>query len=265
MSFKYKLGFIGFGNMANVIYDGIVLKGVVKNKEIAVFDTDIEKLEIAKNKKICVLSGNAEIVENCKYVVFAVKPQSAYEIFKEIAPSDNIIISIMAGITKAKLAENLQNCKIVRCMPNTPSLIGLGMTAIDCNDLENIERKFVLSVFSSIGKTVELEDKYMDAVTAVSGSGPAYVYTFIDALIEAGISLGLDEDTSKLLTLQTVVGAYKMVQNTKDPIQNLTDAVCSKGGTTAEAIKVLADADFKDIVKKAVAAAYNRSVELSKI
>lgn len=263
MSFKYKLGFIGFGNMAKAIYDGIVLKGILKSKDIAIFDIDAEKIENTKKKKICVLSSNNEIIGNCKYVIFAVKPQSAYEIIKDIKPCENIIISIMAGITKSKLAENLQNCKIVRCMPNTPALIGLGMTAIDCNDLENNERKFVLSIFSSIGKTVELEDKYMNAVTAVSGSGPAYVYTFIDALIESGISLGLDENTSKLLTLQTIVGAYKMVQNSKESIQNLIDAVCSKGGTTIEAVNVLSDSKFKDTVKKAVNAAYSRSVELS--
>ena len=264
MNFKYKLGFIGFGNMAKAIYSGIVAKGVLKNKEIAVFDTDTEKHESIKKQKICLLSKNSEIVENCKYVILAVKPQVSSEIFKTISPKDNIIISIMAGINKAKLAKNLPDCKIVRCMPNTPALIGLGMSAIDCNDLENDERKFVLSIFSSIGNTVELEDKHMNAVTALSGSGPAYVYTFIDALIEAGVSLGLDEDTSKLLTLQTVVGAYKMVQNTKEPIQNLTDAVCSKGGTTVEAVKVLSDLKFRETIKKAVSAAYNRSIELSK-
>ena len=264
MNFKYKLGFIGFGNMAKAIYDGIVLKGVVKNKDIAIFDTDAQKLETAKKHKICVMASNKEVIEKCKYVIFAVKPQVAYEIFKEITPCNNVIISIMAGIAKAKLSKNLQNCKIVRCMPNTPALVGLGMTAIDCNDLENDERKFVLSIFSSIGNTVELDEKYMNAVTALSGSGPAYVYTFIDALIEAGVSHGLDEDTSKLLTLQTIVGAYKMVQNSKEPIQNLIDAVCSKGGTTIEAVKVLSDSNFKGTVKGAVAAAYNRSIELSK-
>jgi len=265
MNFKFKLGFIGFGNMAKAIYDGIVLKGVLKNKDIAIFDADAEKSENAKKQKINVLSDNNEIVKTCKYILFAVKPQQAYDIFKNIKPEQNIIISIMAGITKAKLQKNLQNCKIVRCMPNTPALIGLGMTAIDCNDLENDERKFVLSIFSSIGKTVELEDKYMDAVTSVSGSGPAYVYMFIDALIDAGVKNGLDYDTSKLLTLQTIVGSYKMVQNTSAPIQNLIDAVCSKGGTTIEAVKVFNDSKFKDIVKKAAEACYKRSVELSKI
>lgn len=271
MKFKYKLGFIGFGNMANAIYNGVINDGFLEKTDILIYDIDKEKLNSAQKSGILTANSNEDVVENCEYVILAIKPQQAQGIFSGLKCADNIIISIMAGIKKQALKKFFKNCAVVRCMPNSPALIGKGMTAIDCSDLEsqndsyNLKKQFVLSVFSSIGETAEVDDELMDAVTAVSGSGPAYVYLFVDALIKAGVSNGLSYETSKKLTLQTICGSAEMVKKSDKKTEDLINAVCSKGGTTIEAVKVFKDKKFEEIISDAVNSCYNRSKELSKI
>lgn len=271
MNFKCKLGFIGFGNMAEAIYNGIKDAKLLSLNQIMIFDTNEEKLTAAKNAGINIALSNTDIMQNCEYVIFAVKPQHAYQVFSTIKGYNNVVISIMAGIKKQKIKDCLPDCLIVRCMPNTPALIKKGMTVIDCSDLEDNndthmkDKKFILSIFSSIGETAELFEDLMDAVTSISGSGPAYAYLFIDAMIKAGVERGLNYEVSKKLTLETLIGSTEMVKKSDKPLENLIDAVCSKGGTTIEAVKVFKNNDFENIVSDAVKACYDKSVELSKL
>lgn len=263
MEFTYKLGFIGFGNMANAVYNGIVDK-IIKKSDIILYDIDSEKLKNAQDKGLSVAASNQEIFDLCEYIVLAVKPQQAANIFSSINGKKNTLISIMAGVTKKVISKFLPNCKVVRCMPNSPALIGKGITAIDCFDLDKNKRDFVLNLFSAVGETVELKEALMDAVTSISGSGPAYIYLFLDALIKAGMENGLDYKTSKKLSIQTLIGSAEMVKQTDTPIENLIEAVCSKGGTTIEAVKVFKDKNFEEIINDSVRACYNRAKELSK-
>ena len=263
--FKFKLGFIGFGNMAQAITNGIILKGLLLPSEMMCFDVDKDKLNYAKKLSINAAATNQEVFESCENIILAIKPQQAFEVLDNVKSFKNILISIMAGVKKDKIKKALPDCQVVRCMPNSPALVGCGMTAIDCSGIPLNKKEFVLSVFSSIGETQEIDENLMDAVTAVSGSGPAYVYIFLDALINAGVKNGLDYNVSKKLALKTLIGSATVVEKTDLSIDDLTNSVCSKGGTTIEAINVFNENEFQKIIAKAVDACYKRSKELSKL
>jgi len=263
MQKSYKLGVIGAGNMATAILGGITSNSLLSPDQIIISDIDVAKLDIFRLQGIATTQDNKYLVSNSEYILFAVKPQSFEGIAKEIKDSftDQNIISIMAGTSINKLNNLLGEFNIARIMPNTPAFVGEGMSAIAFS--KGFHSDFVINIFSTLGKVVELDESKFDAVTSLSGSGPAYVYLFIKSLIDGGIEGGLDAETSKLLALQTVKGAVKMVETSSKQIDILIDNVCSKGGTTIEAINSYKNDNFEAIVKKGMAKCKARSEELS--
>lgn len=262
MEKKFTLGIIGAGNMASAILGGILKGGILKAEKIAVSDKDSEKLAIMAQNGVYVTHDNREIASESQYVIFAVKPQIAPVVFEEIKEviSAGTVVSIMAGISIAKLKNALGERNYARIMPNTPALAGEGMSVVAFS--EGYRSQFVLDVFASVGKVVELDESLFDAVTSLSGSGPAYVYMFIDALIAGGMEGGLDFATAKTLAVQTVRGAAKMVEISPRPIDDLVDAVCSKGGTTIQAVESFREDGLKDVIVKGMEKCRRRSEEL---
>ena len=264
MNFRYRLGFVGFGNMANAILNGILREGLLRPDEMGAFDADEDKRSRAEALGLKAFSNNEELAKNCTFILLAVKPQSAGEIFGKIDFSGNTLISIMAGIPLSKLTEKSGCPRIARCMPNTPCMVGKGAIAVDAHLLNREERDFVLSVLASTGRVVEMPDEKMDAVTAVSGSGPAYVYLFMKAMAEEGVRLGLAYDQAKALTAATFEGAASLWAAGDRDIDALIDSVCSKGGTTIEAVKSFRADGVEEMVARAMEKCYHRSVELGK-
>lgn len=263
MEKKFTLGIIGAGNMASAIVGGILRGGLLRADKIIVSDRDSEKRAVMSQNGICVTADNREAASSVEYLMFAIKPQAAAEVLEEIAPviSAGTVISIMAGVPVAKLRAALGERNYVRVMPNTPALVGEGMSVIAF--AEGKRSQFVADIFSSIGKVAEADESKFDAVTSLSGSGPAYVYMFIKALIDGGVEGGLDPDTAKKLAVQTVRGAAGMVSASSKPIDELIDAVCSKGGTTIQAVESFREDGLEDIVKKGMAKCKKRSEELA--
>lgn len=270
MKKQYKLGVIGCGFMASAILRGAVLSDFIKAKRIIVSDTSIEKLEnMGQELGVTVSDSNKYVAENSEYILFAIKPQTFPEVAQElkgICPEK--VISIMAGVKKAKIKNSLGVgiIKVARCMPNLPCSVGSGMMAVDMSDFnsDTDDTEFISKLFNCMGEVLSTGESKLDAVTGISGSGPAYVFMFIDSLIDAGIEQGLTKDEAKLLAVQTVIGGADMVVHSQKPLSELIMSVCSKGGTTIEAVKVLEDNNFRGIISDAVSACVKRSEELSR-
>lgn len=262
--YDYKLGIVGAGNMASAILNGILRTGVISPEKIVVSDIDDEKLNIIKNQGVNTQKDNKVLFKNAEFIILAVKPQVAKVIFKDFPKFENLqIISIMAGINKKTLKGFFEGAKVARVMPNTPCLLGEGACAIDAGDFDDAGKTLVFDIFKSLGKVVLLDESYFDAVTAVSGSGPAYVYTFIKAMMDTGVEMGLSEKISEELTLQTFLGAVKMVENRTTDVDTLIKNVCSPGGTTIEAVNAFKENNLEGIIKDGMQKCEKRSKELS--
>lgn len=264
MKFPYRLGFIGFGNMANAILSGILREKLLSSAEIGTFDADEQKRKQAEALGLKAFVSNDELAASCEYILFAVKPQCSESILHETDFSKNVLISIMAGIRLEKLVKSSGCSRVARCMPNTPCMVGKGAIAVDTSLLNDAQRNFLFDVLSSTGKVVELSDSKMDAVTAVSGSGPAYIYLFMQGMIEEGIRLGLTYEQAKTLTTATFEGAARLYQTSDRNLDSLIDSVCSKGGTTIQAVESFRQDDLLKIISRAMKKCYDRSVELGK-
>ena len=261
MNYKYKLGFIGCGNMAKAIINGLLDSNLLKAENMYISTPSISQ----SYRNIAYTNNNQEILSACEYVVLAVKPQ----IFKIISNDfkDNkckCIISIMAGVNTDTIAKTC-NCKqVVRIMPNTPCSIGEGVSAITSFNADSESDNFVESIFKTISKVVRVDEKYFDAVTSISGSGPAYVYYFIKAMIDGGVKGGLSFEQSKELTIATMIGASKMVANSSEELDVLIQKVCSKGGTTIQAIDTFRQNSIDKSIIEGIDKCRKRSEELSK-
>lgn len=270
-----KILFIGAGNMAQAIISGVIQNKIVKNNEIFIYEINNEISEKVKNlykvNKYESLNSNLSKYE---IIFFAVKPQVFLSFnndpeMKKLSDhiKDNqLIVSIMAGITIDKIKNFFSNKNpVVRIMPNTPALIGESMSAIAASEnVSNNQLDEIKKIFFSIGKVEVLDEKYIDAVTGLSGSGPAFVFTFIEAMIQGGMSCGITREIASKLVLQTVLGSTLMVKNSNISIEELRLKVASKGGTTIEGLNVLEKNNFNSIVIDAIKAATNRAKELSK-
>lgn len=264
MEKNYKFGIIGCGNMADAILGGAISVGILDCGEVLVYDvTETQSDKFHTKYGVNVAKSIEEVAKNTQYTLLAVKPQN----FQAVAPrldGASFLISIMAGVRLDTILQETANVdKAVRIMPNAPARVGEGMSALVYRGASESDIDFVDSVFSSIGKVIKVTEDKLDAVTAISGSGPAYVYYFIKSMVDAGISLGLSEKESETLTLQTFKGAVKMASISDTGLDKLIDMVCSKGGTTIEAITHFNDTKTSDIIAEAVKKCYNRSVELS--
>ena len=266
-----KLAIIGLGNMGQTILDGILKNGILAAENITVADKKFTLKDFSLRNKYPDLNftaDNKEAVNKADYIILAVKPQVFSEVLKEIKTISNnkIIISIAAGIKREYIEENLANSTgVVRVMPNTPALVSEGMSALSfSNQVAEKDKLFVKKIFKSFGKIIETEEDKMDAVTALSGSGPAFVYLFIEALSDAGVFEGLDRKTALKLAAQTVKGGAEMVLESKKHPADLKDMVTSPGGTTIAGVASLEESAFRSAVIKAVSAAAKRSEELGK-
>ena len=269
MKKQFKLGVIGGGFMAQAILKGAIYSDYLKPKKIIVSDVSKEALDKLDYLGVNVTVNNRDVAENCEYLLLAVKPQNFAAVAESLhgLPVEKVI-SIMAGVRKDKIKELLfgKNIKVARAMPNLPCSIGSGMTGVDMSDFEDSvdDCAFVDSVFNSLGNVLSISEEKLNAVTGISGSGPAYVYMFIDALIKAGVRQGLTEDEAKTLAVSTVFGGADMVAHSEDKtLEELISAVCSKGGTTIQAVNSFQKDDLYGIVDRAVDACVVRAKELS--
>ena len=261
-----ELFFLGAGKMASAIAGGVVKSGLYNADDLSAFDISSQACEsFSALSAIKCCSNVAHGAADASRVLVAVKPQmmeSALSELKDVL-KDKLVISIAAGVSIAKLYELTGSNRIIRVMPNTPALAGAGAAAFSASGGATAEDKeFVQKLFGAVGIVTEVSENLMDAVTGLSGSGPAYVFTFIQALADGGVAEGLSRTAALELAVQTVLGAAKMVQNTGVHPMVLCDQVNSPAGTTGRALEVLADNRFSATVIKSVRAAAARSREL---
>lgn len=262
------IGFIGGGQMAEAIIKGLLHSNTCSSEMIAVCEPlEARRNHLAATYNLEVSATAKKIINVSQTILLAVKPQVMPEVLREIKPllQSQLIITIAAGLPLNFYAKLLGNdsISIVRVMPNTPALILQGASALCRNEhVTDDEFTFAESLFKAIGITVVVNEKGMDAVTGLSGSGPAYVFTFIEALIDAGIKTGLSRDVARALTIQTILGTTLLARETTDHPAALRDRVTSPGGTTISGLHILEAAGFNGVIISAVEAACRRSTEL---
>lgn len=259
------IGFIGGGNMAEAMIKGMIAEGL---KDIIVSDPRTERRqELEQRYGVKTASSNVEVASSVEIVVLAVKPQVIDDVLEEIAGSvgeDTTVVSIAAGVTLAHLQDRLRSRKIVRVMPNTPSLVQEGMSVYSlCECFTGTEIDTVKSILMSIGKVLALPEAKMNAVTALSGSGPGFIAFMVEAMIDAGESLGLTRDDAATLAVQTLLGTAQLLDTGMTP-ERLREMVTSPGGTTAAGLSVMKERGLKDIIKAALTAARDRGEELGR-
>lgn len=265
----YQLGIIGVGNMGEAILRGVLTGHAVDAKDVFVFDTNQEKIG-ALSGELGVMAADSitDLIAQSEMILLAIKPNVIGGLLDQYRGQfhKKALISIVAGWSKGRLSDNLpKDTRILRVMPNTPAMVGAGMIVFEAGDTFTAEEKdFAIGLFHAIGDIKTIDEKLMDAVTGVSGSGPAYVYMFIEALGDAGVQQGLPRAVAYELAAQTVLGSAKMVLDTGYHPGELKDRVCSPGGTTIDAVAALEKFGFRNAVIEAVAACSNKSREMSK-
>lgn len=249
-----RLSFIGGGNMASAIMSGIIKSGFAHASAITVSDMSAEKLSGFNALGVNTTSDNMVAAENADVIIFAVKPDVLRKILPDFSIFNNkLFISIAAGVKTSELKNALgEKASVIRVMPNTPAMAGEGMTVICESDVSKAHMSIAEKLFETVGKTIVLSEKYIDAVTAVSGSGPAYIYMVIEAIADGGVLCGLPRDVAYTLAAQTVLGSAKMVIETGEHPGVLKDRVCSPGGTTIEAVYSLEQSDIRGAFIEAV-------------
>lgn len=255
-----KLGFIGTGNMATAIMGGIIKQGKIKAEEIIGSDLSEQGRECVKDAYgICVTADNLEVASKADIIVLSVKPQFYLAVIDEIKDAiqeEQIVITIAPGKTLAWLEEQFgKNVKIVRTMPNTPAMVGEGMTAACANAyVTKEELEEVVDILSSFGKTEVMSEHLMDVVVSTSGSSPAYVFMMIEAMADAAVADGMPRAQAYKFAAQAVLGSAKMVLETGKHPGELKDMVCSPGGTTIEAVRILEAKGFRSSIIEAMKA-----------
>lgn len=265
MKKKFILGVIGAGFMSTAIINGIIKSKCLKSSQILVSDVNDDALKNISKLGVKTTKDNVAVCNNSEFLLFAIKPQH----FVEVASFTSVcnvqkVISIMAGVKKEKINKYYKNALVCRCMPNTPCSIGEGAVGIDNSDFkEKNDLDFINKVFSSFASVSYINEDKINAVTGISGSSPAYFYLFIKSIVDAGVKNGLEYDVALNLAVNTMIGSGKMILNNKDKtLDDLINAVCSKGGTTIEAIKVFNDNNIDKLCEKAINVCVKRSKEI---
>lgn len=258
------IGFIGVGNMGSAMLGGAVRSGRFKAEDIYASDVNSEVLAEIKDKYNINISESNRDASGCDMLVLAVKPQFLYDVIEEIKESvteATVIVSIAAGQSIEKIERAFEKeIKLVRVMPNTPALVGEAMSALAPNkNVTDADMNIVKTFFECFGKAEIVSEKLMDAVTAVSGSSPAYVFMFIEAMADAAVHAGMPRKQAYIFAAQSVFGSAKMVLETGKHPGELKDMVCSPAGTTIEAVKVLEDKGFRSAVMDAIDACVEKS------
>ncbi len=276
MKDNVRVSFIGGGNMAEAIISSIISNGLIDPKNLLVsepVESRREHLSVAYN--ISSYSDTKKLLLDINesktptVIVIAVKPQQLHQVTRElnsIVSKEHVILSIVAGVSIDTLTQSLGHDAIIRVMPNTPAQIGKGMSVwVVTESVSDIYIDFAREMLQALGSEILVDDeKYIDMATALSGSGPAYVFMFLEAMIDAGVYIGLSRDISSKLAIQTVLGSIELVDQTNKQPSDLRAMVTSPGGTTAEAVLVLEEEGFRSAILNAVIAAYNKAVLLGK-
>ncbi|MCP5347534.1 MAG: pyrroline-5-carboxylate reductase [Pseudomonadales bacterium] len=265
-----RIGFIGAGNMANSLIRGLLGRGVAPGRLLAA-DIDSDKLEQLQSDCGIQVSTAAEIASTADVVVLAVKPQvmktACRELHAALQGRDCLIVSVAAGITLEHLGNWLgRELALVRCMPNTPALVGKGATALYANDrVSTSQQQLAEAILSAVGLAIWLQSETdIDAVTALSGSGPAYFFLLMEAMQEVALEMGLDADVARQLTCQTALGAAELASRSQVSTAELRRQVTSPGGTTEQALKRFEQGGLRELVRQALLAAQQRSRELAR-
>ena len=265
----YPLGILGVGNMGEAILRGVLKGGAIRADQVAIFDTN-DKKATALTAELGVVASNAltSLIEDCEMILLAVKPNVIGGLLDRHRAlfHKKAVISIIAGWSCERLSDNLpQDARILRVMPNTPAMAGEGMIVFEKGDtLSEAEKLFATSLFAAVGRVESVDPVLMDAVTGLSGSGPAYVFLFAEALADAGVQQGLPRSIAYTLAAQTLLGSAKMILETGCHPGVLKDQVCSPGGTTIDAVAKLEKCGFRGAVIEAVEACTKKSKEMSK-
>ncbi len=264
-----KIGFIGAGNMATAIINGIISNNASLPENLNVFDLDAEKIRLMQEKGVNTLADSKAVVTNSDIIVLAVKPQNYAEVLQEIkAVTDEckIFVSIAAGISIAYVREQLGlNCPVVRVMPNTPLLLGKGASALcPSENISDEDFATVKNMFALSGTVEVIEEANMNEIISVNGSSPAYVYLFAKVMADYAKSCGIDYDKAMNLICATLEGSAEMLRNSGDDAETLIQKVSSKGGTTIAALNKLREYKFEEAVTEAMKACTNRAEELGK-
>ncbi len=263
-----KIAFIGSGKMAEAIIFGLLKSKLFSAKQIVVFDVNSDRIAyMSENYGVSPVYSVQKAVAESNIVVLAFKPQNFPQAVEGVSfPEDSLVISIAAGITLSSLNDKIKCGTLVRVMPNNPALIQKGISAVSFfDDAKSEDVKKAVKIFESVGEVIEVKEDLMDAVTALSGSGPGFVYLIIEAMIEAGEALGLTKSNAEKLALHTIIGSAEAVIKTKKAPRELREMVTSPGGTTKAGLNVLEAKGFNQILIEAIKTAEKRAKELSKI
>ncbi len=259
------IGFIGGGNMAEALIKGITSQGM---KNIIVSEPSADRRSYLEQEYgIKTTPSNREVASSCSLILLAVKPQNMAVVLDEITDfvtEDKTVVSIAAGITLSYLQSKLKTKRLVRVMPNTPALVQEGMSVLSlCECFSDMEIARIREIFMSVGRVLTLKEEQMNAVTALSGSGPAFVALFVETLTEAGVRIGLNRDNAAELAVQTLIGTARLLE-TGMPPGRLREMVTSPGGTTAAGLKVFEERNMVGIMHDVLHAAMKRAEELGR-
>lgn len=263
-----KIGFIGAGNMAFAIASGVISSGKISASNIGIFDTNKEQYK--KFDSNCFTCDTiSELVNKTDCIFLSIKPQNIKDVLNSIKSynlSQKVIVSICAGITISSIEKVLGNVKIIRVMPNTPLLIGQGVSALCSNStIAEDDLTFVKSVFASSGTVITVNESDMNNITAITGSSPAYVYLFIKSICDAAKALGFNSESTKDIVCKTFIGASNMVLTNEKTLDELISMVKSPNGTTEKALNVFSEKNLDSIIFDAMNACSKRADELSKL
>jgi pyrroline-5-carboxylate reductase len=260
-----KIAFIGGGNMGEAMLSALLDKGLSSPRDIFVSDISQSRRQYLKQKYgVTVMADNRLALKNAAVITLAIKPQNLAQAMAELSGQikpTQLVLSIIAGAKIATLCRGLQHKRVARAMPNTPAQIGEGMTVWTATkEVTRRQKKWASSILGAMGKEIYVEDeKYIDMATAVSGSGPAYFFLFVEALMEAAVNIGLSHKMARELVLETMLGAGHLIQKSGKEPAELRRMVTSPGGTTAEALLEFEKGKFSDLVKRAVSAAHRKA------
>jgi len=264
------IAFIGGGNMGEAILSAVLDKGLSTPQAVSVSDISEARRQYLKQKHgVTVMSDNLEAIDGADVVILAIKPQNLTGVMAGLNGQfkpNQLVLSIIAGARIDTLCQGLDHRRIVRVMPNTPAQIGEGMSAWTATpEVTGQQKEWAGAILGAMGREIYVDDeKYIDMVTAVSGSGPAYVFLFIEALVDAAVHIGLSRATAQELVLQTILGSGHFLQKSGKEPAELRRMVTSPGGTTAEALAQLEKGKFNELIKQAIIAAYSKAKKLGR-
>ncbi|SPD76161.1 Pyrroline-5-carboxylate reductase [uncultured Desulfobacterium sp.] len=270
MTERQKIGFIGAGNMATALIKGLLNSGVYDREQILASDkVDAAVKKVSEQFGLTCCASNGELMQRCSIVVLSVKPQNLRDVLEEIkgeVRDDHLLISIAAGIPLSMIQQIIgKDIALIRVMPNTPALVQKGVSALAAGKWAGPDHlALAREIFNSVGKTVDVNEQMMDAVTAVSGSGPGYVFRIMECMVDAGVAVGLEGKAALDLVVETFLGAACLARESGQSLASLREMVTSPGGTTAEGLAAFDKLGLADMTIKAVQAACRRSIELGK-